>query len=110
MNFHENDNEDQKLFAVGGVPLYRMVGKLSMAKKRCMERRLLMHANSIFRTIYQGPYQRNFGVINETNLCLTVWRELCGKDLQSCFMHLIQTTSCCRNRTFLLLFPAWSVS
>ena len=91
MNFDENDNEEQKLFVVGGVPLYRTVGKLSMAKKRCMERRLLMRANNVLGTIYQGLYQRNFGVINETDLCLTVWRELCGKDLQSCFM---QTTSC----------------
>ena len=94
MNFDENDNEEQKLFVVGGVPLYRAIGGLSMAKKRCVERRLSMHANNILGTIYQGLYQHDFGVINETDLCLTVWRELCGKDLQSCFTHLIQTTSC----------------
>lgn len=83
------------MFAVRGVPWLYKDGWEAVDGEDKMCGELSTHANSVqVGTIYPGLYQHDFGVINETDIYLTIWRELCGKDLQSCFTHLVRITSC----------------
>ena len=90
----------RSFFTVGGCPVVVQDGWEAVDGESCRWRRrgVWGAVNTCERRISRDDtpslYQGDFWVINETDICLTDWRELSGKDLQSCFTHLVRTTSC----------------